>query len=111
MWDPFEEGEVFDLVASNPPYVSDDEYASLDRNVREYEPATALRGGLDGLRFVREVVAGAAARLAPGGLLLVEIGWKHGEAARALASAPAWTDARILKDSEGIDRVLRAVRA
>lgn len=111
MWDPFEEGEVFDLVASNPPYVSDDEYASLDRNVREYEPATALRGGPDGLRFVREVVAGAAARLAPGGLLLVEIGWKHGEAARALASAPAWTDARILKDSEGIDRVLRAVRA
>jgi release factor glutamine methyltransferase len=111
MWAPIEAGESFDLVASNPPYITDDEYAALDRNVREYEPASALRGGPDGLRFVREVVAGAAERLAPGGLLLVEIGWKHGDAARSLASGPAWTGASILKDSEGIDRVLRAVHA
>lgn len=111
MWAPVEAGESFDLVVSNPPYITDDEYAALDRNVREYEPASALRGGPDGLRFVREVVAGAAERLAPGGLLLVEIGWRHGDAARSLASGPAWTDAGILKDSEGIDRVLRAVRA
>jgi len=111
MWAPVADGETFDLVVSNPPYVTDEEYAALDRNVREYEPATALRGGPDGLRFVREVVEGAASRLASGGLLLVEIGWRHGDAARALASGPAWSEARIVKDSEGIDRVLRAVRA
>lgn len=103
--------EVFDIIASNPPYVTDAEYDALDRNVREYEPASALRGGRDGLDFVRRIVAGAHARLNPGGLLAVEIGWKHGEAALALVAGNHWRDARVVKDCDGIDRVLCAVRS
>ena len=103
--------ERFDLVASNPPYVTDEEYAALDANVRDYEPAIALRGGRDGLDLVRRVVAGAERHLVPGGLLLIEVGWKHRAPALALVSGSAWRDAEILVDGEGIDRVLVAVRS
>jgi len=100
----------FDLIASNPPYVTDAEYAELDRNVAEYEPATALRGGADGLDLVRRVVAGAEPRLAPHGLLLVEIGWRHREAALGLVAGPGWSGREVLKDQDGLDRVLVARR-
>jgi release factor glutamine methyltransferase len=116
MWDAVDGveslgGEPFDLVVSNPPYVTDAEYGALDRNVREFEPATALRGGEDGLCFIRKVVDGAPSRLRSGGLLLVEIGWKHGADSLRLVSGPEWRDASVIKDGDGIDRVLRAVRA
>ena len=110
LWSAARDGERFDLVVSNPPYVTDAEYAELDRNVRDYEPASALRGGRDGLDFVRRVVDGAVQRLDAGGLLLIEIGWKHGDAARALVAGPRWSDVEIIKDGEGIDRVLSARR-
>lgn len=104
------EDERFDLIVSNPPYVTDAEYAELDRNVREFEPASALRGGADGLQFVRAVVAGAERRLRPGGLLLVEIGWKHGDAVRKLGTRTGWRDVDVLRDGDGHERVLVAHR-
>jgi methylase of polypeptide subunit release factors len=104
------EDERFDLIVSNPPYVTDAEYAELDRNVREFEPASALRGGADGLQFVRAVVAGAERRLRPGGLLLVEIGWKHGDAVRKLGTRAGWRDVDVLRDGDGHERVLVAHR-
>lgn len=103
--------ERFDLIASNPPYVTDEEYAALDANVRDYEPAIALRGGRDGLDLVRRVVAGAERHLVPGGLLLIEVGWKHRAPALALVAGSAWRGAEVLVDGEGIDRVLVALRA
>ena len=116
LWGALAHGEEpFDLIVSNPPYVTDAEYAALDRNVREYEPASALRGGADGLDFVRRIVDGAAERIAPGGMLLIEIGWKHGDAARALVSGSPhgkhWQNVEVLKDGDGIDRVLVALRS
>ena len=109
LWEPIASDERFDLIVSNPPYVTDAEYDALDRNVREYEPATALRGGADGLDFVRRVVVGAQRQLRPGGLLLIEIGWKHRADALALVSGADWSGTDVLKDGEGIDRVLVAV--
>jgi release factor glutamine methyltransferase len=111
LWSVVRRDERFDLVVSNPPYVTDAEYAELDRNVRDYEPASALRGGRDGLDFVRRVVEGAGSHLRPGGLLLVEIGWKHREHALALVSGEGWNGATVVKDGEGIDRVLAVHRA
>ena len=90
--------------------MTDAEYDELDHNVRGFEPATALRGGADGLDLVRRVVDGAAQRLKENGLLLVEIGWNHGDAARALVSGPHWRGVDILKDGDGLDRVLHAQR-
>lgn len=111
LWAALAEGEQFDLIVSNPPYVSDTEYAELEPNVKEYEPATALRGGRDGLDFVRRIADGAASRVRAGGLLLVEIGWKHGAAARGLFSGGEWSSVELLRDDEGHERVLVAVRA
>lgn len=111
LWSVLGEGEMFDIVVSNPPYVTDSEYAELDRNVRDYEPASALRGGRDGLDFVRTIVAGARNRIRPGGMLLIEIGWKHGDAARALVSDPVWSGVEVLKDGDGMERVLVATRS
>lgn len=111
LWSCVRPDERFGAIVSNPPYVTDDEYAALDRNVKEYEPATALRGGADGLAYIRRVVEGAERHLEKDGLLAVEIGWKHRDAALALVRKAAWRDARVVRDGEGIDRVLVAVRA
>jgi release factor glutamine methyltransferase len=111
LWAAVESGERFDLIASNPPYVTDEEYDALDRNVKDYEPASALRGGRDGLDFVRKVVAGAERHLNLGGLLAIEIGWKHRDAALELVAGRNWSESDVLKDGEGIDRVLVARRS
>ncbi len=101
----------FDLITANPPYVTDAEWPSLPPNVRDHEPPAALRGGADGLDLVRRIVAEAPSWLAPGGLLLVEVGHGHRRAALELAASnPALAEAEVLVDHEGIDRVLRAVR-
>ena len=102
----------FDLIVSNPPYVTDEEYAALAPEVRSFEPRTALAAGLDGLDDVREVLACAAIRLGPGGLLLMEIGCGQAEGVRALVlGTPAMTLTRISSDLQGIPRVVIAQRS
>lgn len=101
-------GEGFDVVCANPPYVTSAEWEGLDRNVREYEPRSALDGGHDGLDIVRRLVARAPALLSAGGALLCEIGAAQGDGAMALARAAGFADASVLTDHEGLPRVLRA---
>lgn len=102
-------GARFDIIASNPPYVPDDEWDAVDRNVKEFEPATALRGGVDGLDVIRPLIAGAVGLLKPGGLLAVEIANAHKDVALELAHATGkFDDATVLKDHEGLWRVLIA---
>lgn len=110
LWGALRGDEQFDLVVSNPPYVSDAEYAELDRNVREYEPASALRGGADGLDFVRRIASEADRRVRAGGLIALEIGWRHADAARRLFAGSAWHGVEVLRDGDGHDRVLLARR-
>lgn len=99
-----------DLLVSNPPYVADDEWASLPLSVRRHEPRLALDGGVDGLDFVRRLLASVPRILRPGGGLLIEIGASQGSAARALARATL-PGARIAihPDLAGRDRVLEIV--
>ena len=107
-----DEAASFDLVLANPPYISDAEFAQCEPNVRDHEPATALRGGPDGLRVVTPLVQRAARWLKPGGRLLVEIAASQGAAARAIAEACGDLAFRsIERDHEGLDRVLVADRA
>lgn len=101
-------GEGFDVVCANPPYVTSAEWERLDRNVREYEPRSALDGGHDGLDIVRRLVARAPALLSAGGALLCEIGAAQGDCALALARAAGFADASVLTDHDGLPRVLRA---
>ena len=94
-----------DAIVSTPPYVPD---ASPDvtPDVRLHEPALALYAGADGLDVVRRLVADAAAVLAPGGTLIMEIGAGQSGAVAALACATSqWAPARFRTDLQGIERV------
>ena len=65
----------FDLVVSNPPYVPARDRATLQREVRDYEPDVALFGGDDGLEIYRRLIPEAARLLRPGGWLVMELGY------------------------------------
>jgi release factor glutamine methyltransferase len=105
-----------DLIVANLPYVTEDEYASLPPGIRFYEPRQALAAGPDGLDVIRRLLhgaspLGAAAHLAPGGGVLLEIGAAQGEAVRALA-VQAFPRARVevIPDHSGRDRVVEIVQ-
>lgn len=97
----------FDLIVSNPPYISEDEMADLSPEVL-HEPRRALTPGGDGLDPYRAIARGAPARLMPQGRLIVEIGPTQGAAVAALFAAQGLTDIRILPDLDGRDRVVTA---
>jgi release factor glutamine methyltransferase len=100
---------IFDLIVSNPPYVRDDERATLAPDVVDYEPHGALFAGADGLDVVRRLVPEAATRLAPGGHLVMEIGaGQDREVARIVASTGRLSLVRIAPDLQGIPRVVVA---
>jgi release factor glutamine methyltransferase len=101
--------ERFDLIVSNPPYIPDAEYRTLEANVREYEPRLALHGGDDGLDVERRLIPAAAARLRSGGVLAVEVGAGQAAAVRALfAATGAFAAAQERADLAGIPRVVFA---
>lgn len=97
----------FDLILSNPPYIAEEEMASLSPEVLR-EPRRALTPGGDGLDAYRAIATGAPARLMPGGRLIVEIGPTQGTAVATLFAAQGLTDIRILPDLDGRDRVVAA---
>lgn len=97
-------GNRFDVVVSNPPYLTEGEWDSLPAEVRNFEPPGALLAGADGLAVLRRLAAGAGERLVPGGELWCEIGETQGEAVRRLPSG-CLRFAGIYPDLAGRDRV------
>lgn len=101
----------FDLILSNPPYLSDREWARTPPEVRMYEPAGALQGGLDGLDVIRRIVQKSPDYLKPGGHLIFEIGAGQGEAVRELLEVnKGLTFFGITRDYGGMDRVVEAYK-
>ena len=100
----------FDLIVANPPYVPTFARTALAPDVREFEPHAALFGhGADGLDEARAILAQAAARLAPGGWLLMEFGYGQGDEVREAASrVPGLRVEMILRDLQGLERTLVA---
>ncbi len=108
---PVPEGERFDFVVSNPPYIPREEIAKLAPGVRDYEPHLALDGGPDGYAVLERLVAGASERLEAGGYLIVEIGApQEGEARRRIAARDGFELAATVHDYSGHPRVLLARR-
>lgn len=103
-------GGKFDLIISNPPYISKDLIEDLDSVVKDMEPRLALDGGAGGFGVISRILAEAPAHLAPGGALFMEIGHDQGPAARAAALASGLSDVKIMKDLESRDRILFAAR-
>jgi len=104
-YDPLDEGQSFDMIVSNPPYISIDDMKSLPESVL-IEPAVALEGGIDGMDAIRIIIEGAARRLKPDGWLLVEIGWNQGEQARRMMLKAGFEAPLIIPDTGGRSRVL-----
>ena len=102
------EGKRFDVITANPPYIASAEISTLMPDVRDHEPRLALDGGEDGLDFVRRIVEGAPAHLAPGGLLAMEIGAGEAPATVALFEG-AFADVRVHRDIARIERVVSGV--
>ncbi len=98
---------AFDLVISNPPYVPWTGRESLQREVRDHEPAVALFGGPTGAEFYARLVPEAARLLRPGGWLIVELGFRIEEAVRALFDG-RWSGPEVTPDLAGWPRVLAA---
>jgi release factor glutamine methyltransferase len=96
----------FDLIVSNPPYVSEAMLPGLQREVRDYEPRVALSPGADGLKVVRRLLAEAPEFLRNGGYLMMEIGFDQGEIVQQMVDENVWTLQDILPDLQCIPRIV-----
>ena len=99
---------TYDVIVSNPPYLSEEDTAATAPEVHRYEPAAALTSAEGGLHDLRQIVAGAKARLASGGLLALETGISQHAALLALASQGGFSRAESKTDLTGRDRFVLA---
>ena len=95
-WQAVPHTELFDLIVSNPPYIAREEIASLQPEVRLFDPKAALDGGW------------AARRLNPGGLVLLEIGANQGETVTRIFARAGFGRVEVQKDLSGLDRLVLA---
>ncbi len=110
-YDPVPAEVRFDVIVSNPPYVAEEERASLEPEVREHEPGAALFGGRRGLDVLEVLVDGAPDRLRPKGLLALEVGLGQAAPVGALIeSTGAFQRAVTHNDWTGRPRIVTAVR-
>ena len=98
----------FDLITANPPYIRKDEIETLQREIRDWEPLTALDGGEDGLGFYRTILSEAGSHLNPGGWIFLELGYDQAEEVRQIAEISGLRNIQIINDYAGIGRVLKA---
>jgi release factor glutamine methyltransferase len=105
LFGPLENRVGWDLIVANPPYVRTAELQGLPREIRDHEPLMALDGGVDGLEVLRRIAESSPTRLAPGGLLALEIGEDQGLSVAALLRGAGFAEVRIAKDYSALDRI------
>lgn len=110
LWMPFEERNIrgFDVVVSNPPYISKEELSTLPDDVKN-EPQIALNGGTGGLEFYRRIVLRAPEFLKIGGRIIFEIGWNQAHDVEIMLKETGFQDIKVIKDYAGFDRVISGV--
>jgi release factor glutamine methyltransferase len=112
--------EAYDIIVSNPPYISDEEYRTLAAGVRDHEPRLALAAGVrdheprlalaagDGLDYYRIIARDAGRHIKPGGALVLEIGATQAADVTALLADAGFTEITVKKDYAGRDRIVTA---
>ena len=98
----------FDMIVSNPPYITSAEMEQLPKSVRDYEPHLALHGGADGLLFYRQIIKNYCDALMPGGFLCFEFGMDQGDDVCSLLEANGFTVVERVNDFNGIERAVMA---
>ena len=101
---PARDGHQFSLIVSNPPYVTEKEFADLQPEVRDYEPHTALVSGPDGLSHIRALLQDAPPHLLSGGYLIFEIGFAQRDEVDRLIDQELWNVIEVRKDLQNIPR-------
>jgi release factor glutamine methyltransferase len=101
---------MFDLIVSNPPYIPSAEIATLQPEVRDFDPRGALDGGADGLEFYRLIALQAKAFMKPGGKIIVEFGDGQADAIRKIFEIEKWIVEAVKEDYSHRARVLIARR-
>jgi release factor glutamine methyltransferase len=101
-------GGGVDIVVSNPPYVSEEEWETLEPEVRRFEPKEAVVGGETGLEVILELLEQVRMWLAPGGWLVIEIAESQGDRVARLLGILGYRDVTVTKDLAGRDRVVEA---
>ena len=112
LWQPLTDmGMAFDLIVSNPPYVSNDEYRDLSPEVHDHEPRTSLNAQENGLYYIRKIIEGCEAFLKPGGWLLMEMSpGQTGKALEHISSMDSLESGSRIKDYSHRYRVVLAQR-
>jgi release factor glutamine methyltransferase len=105
-FDALTRDNTFDLIVSNPPYVSAKVLQGLQREVRDHEPRVALTPGDDGLAIIRRLIKEAPPFLKPGGHLVIEIGFDQSEKIAELLDPEVWELLRIAPDLQQIPRIV-----
>lgn len=101
-----------DLLAANPPYIPDDEWAGVEPNVKDHEPSLALRGGVDGVDLVAPLIGSLPSVLQAGGSAFIEIAASRAELVLEIAQRiDGLSEQRIVKDAMDRPRVLACTRA
>ncbi len=100
--------EKFDLIVSNPPYVSSEDIKNLQAEVRDFEPLMALTDDGDGVSIIERIITGAPTFLNNNGFLLLEIGIAQGSRVSVMFSPQIWKDIDIFPDLQGIARMVKA---
>lgn len=103
-------GIKYDVIVSNPPYIKTSEIDTLMKDVRDYEPHLALDGGEDGLYFYRQIIFQSKNVLNKNGLIAFEIGFDQGETVSRLLIENNFSQVKVIKDLEGLDRVVIAYK-
>jgi release factor glutamine methyltransferase len=99
------QGKKFDMIVSNPPYISETEWGELDPTVRDYEPKTALVADEEGMAVIRQIVEKTRTYLKPGGKLLVEIGYNQKQRVNDLLKKAEFSNVEFFNDYSHIPRV------
>ncbi len=102
------EGEKFDVVVSNPPYISEDDYKNLDSTVRDFEPKSALLAKENGLEFYKKIIKQAAKYVNYGGYIAFECGMGQAREICTLLERNGFQVSDVIKDLAGIERVVAA---
>ncbi len=101
---------TYDVITANPPYIREADISLLDREVRAYEPHTALSGMEDGLYFYRKITEEASDYLRRDGIMILEIGADQAESVSRMLREHGFREIRLVQDLGGRDRVLMAKR-
>ena len=102
------EGETFDIIVSNPPYISENDYNNLDKVIKDFEPKSALLADDGGLEFYKKIICNAKKYLNKGGYLIFECGYNQADEICKLFEKNNFTPSDVICDMAGIKRVVGA---